>query len=350
MAISTWLRPARWTRPANASSDRVPRPKRRGRRILAWAGGTTAILLMLALAGARYESASEAADARAYPPPGRMVDVGGHRLHINCVGTGSPTVVIDAGWGDWSTTWSSWVQPGVAGSTRVCTYDRAGYGYSEPGPLPRTADRIARELHTLLRRADVPGPYVIVGHSLGGAHARVFAHEYPADVVGVVLIDSMNPQAGAPSTAPATPATDEPSSGDWLITLPARVGALRALAGPLGLTAGLPPGVADAYAALWVTPRNLQAWIVDEGRGMQHSLAQARAVTSLGATPLIVLSRGRDRDAVHVAEQAQLLELSPNSRQMVAEQSGHNVQVDQPAAAVDAIVRMVEWVRGQAPR
>jgi pimeloyl-ACP methyl ester carboxylesterase len=99
-----------------------------------------------------------------------------------------------------------------------------------------------------------------------------------------------------------------------------------------------------------VTPRNLQAWIVDEGRGMQHSLAQARAVTSLGATPLIVLSRGRDRDAVHVAEQAQLLELSPNSRQMVAEQSGHNVQVDQPAAAVDAIVRMVEWVRGQAPR
>jgi pimeloyl-ACP methyl ester carboxylesterase len=279
-----------------------------------------------------------------------MVDVGGHRLHINCVGTGSPTVVIDAGWGDWSAVWSSRVQPGVAASTRVCTYDRAGYGYSEPGPLPRTADRIAGELHTLLERADVPGPYVIVGHSLGGAHARVFAHEYPAEVAGVVLVDSMNPLAAAASTASAAPAPDESSRGDFLVTLPARVGALRALGGLLGLKADLAPGVADAYAASWVTPRHWRVWIADEGRGMPVSLAQARAITSLGATPLIVLSRGRDRDAVHDAEQAALLELSTNSRQMVADRSGHNVEVDQPAAAVDAIVRMVEWVRGQAPR
>src|SRR5207302_3509910 len=128
--------------------------------------------------------------------------------------------------GDWSATWSSRVQPGVAESTRVCTYDRAGYGYSEPGPLPRTADRIAQELHILLQHADIPGPYVIVGHSLGGAHARVFAHEYPAEVAGVVLIESMNPRAAAPSTASAAPATDGSSPGDWLLTLPARVGAM----------------------------------------------------------------------------------------------------------------------------
>jgi pimeloyl-ACP methyl ester carboxylesterase len=313
-----------------------------------------AVLLGLSTLGALYESAAEAADVRAFPPPGRMVDVGGHRLHIDCVGTGSPTVVIDAGWMDWSTTWSSWVQPGVAESTRVCTYDRAGYGYSEPGPMPRTAGRIAQELHTLLQRADVPGPYVIVGHSLGGAHVRVFAHEYPADVAGVVLIESMNPLSAQPSAPTAAPGTDRASRGDWLLTrvltLPARVGAMRALAGPLGMNdAGLAPGVAGAYAALSVTPRYLQATI-DEGRGMAESLAQARAITSLGATPLIVLSRGRDQDAVHVGEQAQLLELSPNSQQMVADQSGHNVQVDQPGAAVDAIVRMVEQVRQQGPR
>jgi pimeloyl-ACP methyl ester carboxylesterase len=300
--------------------------------------------------GALYESAVEARDARTFAPPGRMVDVGGHPLHIDCAGTGSPTVVIDAGWGDWSATWSSSVRPGVAASTRVCTYDRAGYGYSEPGPLPRTADRVARELHTLLERADVPGPYVIVGHSLGGAHARVFAHEYPAEVAGVVLIDSMNPQAATPSSTSAAPAPDESSRGDFFITLPARVGALRALAGPLGLKADLAPGVADAYVASWVTPRHWRVWMVDEGRALPRSLAQARAITSLGATPLIVLSRGRDQDATHVQEQAALLALSSNSRQLFADRSGHNVQVDQPAAAVDAIVRMVEWVRGQARR
>ena len=97
---------------------------------------------------------------RAYPPPGQLVDVGGYRLHINCIGSGSPTVVIDAGQGDWFASWSSWVQPEVAKTTRVCTYDRAGMGYSEVGTLPRTAEQFAQELHTLLQGAAVPGPYV----------------------------------------------------------------------------------------------------------------------------------------------------------------------------------------------
>ena len=120
-------------------------PQRIGRAFLAVLG----VVVVLGLSGAAYESVAEAADARAYPPPGQMVDVGGYRLHINCIGTGSPTVVIDAGWGDSSAAWSSWVQPAAARTTRVCTYDRAGMGYSEPGPLPRTAERFAAELHAL---------------------------------------------------------------------------------------------------------------------------------------------------------------------------------------------------------
>ena len=108
-----------------------PTPTRRARRRMLWLGGFVGGLLLLLLAGAIYESLSEAADARAYPPPGQMVDVGGHRLHINCAGTGSPVVVIDAGLGDWSTSWG-FVQPQVAKITRVCTYDRAGMGWSEP--------------------------------------------------------------------------------------------------------------------------------------------------------------------------------------------------------------------------
>ncbi len=180
-------------------------PKRRGRGCLFWLGGALLLALLLILAGAVYESVTEAADVRAYPPPGQMVDVGGYRLHINCTGAGSPTVVIDAGWGDWSLGWSG-VQPAVAATTQVCTYDRAGMGYSEAGPLPRNAGQFAKELHTLLERAGVPGPYVLAGHSMGGLTVRVFAHDYPADVAGIVLIDSMSPgQAKKPAAAAGLP-------------------------------------------------------------------------------------------------------------------------------------------------
>ncbi|MCX6024566.1 MAG: alpha/beta hydrolase, partial [Chloroflexi bacterium] len=158
-------------------SKQVTRLKPRGRRFLIWLVGIVTGLLGLLLLCAGYESVSEAADARTYPPPGQMVDVGGYRLHIHCIGAGGPTVVIDAGLGDWSASWGSWVQPDVAKTTRVCAYDRAGMGYSEPGPPPRSAEHFAQELHTLLHQGGVPGPYVLVGHSLGGLTARVFAHQ-----------------------------------------------------------------------------------------------------------------------------------------------------------------------------
>lgn len=307
-----------------------------------------AVLLGLMLLGAVYESVAEAADARSLLPPGQLVDVGGYRLHLNCVGTGSPTVVIEAGWGDWSAAWSSWVQPEAAKTTRVCTYDRAGMGYSEAGPLPRTTEHFVQELHTLLRRAGVPGPYVLVGHSLGGAPVRVFAHEYAAEVAGVVLIDSMNPSGAKESASATPPPIDPPSAADGLLTLPARIGVLRVLAGPLGLKPALSPEVANAYTAFSVTPRYVQTWIIDEGKGMAESLAQAGAVQSLGAMPVIVLSRGLDQDANHQSEQTDLLHLSSNSQQLFAEQSGHQIEFDQPSAAVGAIVQMVEQVRRQA--
>ena len=165
--------------------------KRRGRRILTWLGGIVGVLLVLGLVGWIYEPLAEAADAKAYPPPGKMVDVGGYRLHLNCTGSGSPTVVIESGLGDSSATWG-WVQPEVAKTTRVCTYDRAGMGWSETSPQPRTAREFAKELHTLLAKANEPGPYVLVGHSLGGYTVRVYAHDYPAEVVGVVFVDPQN--------------------------------------------------------------------------------------------------------------------------------------------------------------
>ena len=136
--------------------------KSKGRGCLVWLGRIMLSIIGLSLVGYIYEPMAEAADVKAYPPPGQMVDVGGYRLHIHCTGEGSPTVVIESGWGEMSASWA-WVQPEVAKTTRVCTYDRAGMGWSESSPNPRTAREYAKELHTLLEKANVPGPYVLVG-------------------------------------------------------------------------------------------------------------------------------------------------------------------------------------------
>src|SRR5688572_6672126 len=210
-------------------------PRRRG--CLIQLGWIAALIIGLIVLGTIYESVAEASDAKAYPPPGELVDVGRYRLHLNCTGSGSPTVVIDSGMGDWSASWSSWVQPEVAKTTRVCTYDRAGAGWSESGSRPPTVEQFTKELHTLLQNAGIPGPYVLVGHSLGGFTVRVFVHDYAADVAGVVLIESMTPRQAKPSATDTPPAATR-SNGFSIITLPARIGLVRLLAGPLGLKSG----------------------------------------------------------------------------------------------------------------
>ncbi len=130
-----------------------------------------------------------AATMDTYPAPGLMVRVGEHRLHLYCTGRGEPTVVMDSGLGGNSLDWTR-VQPEVAAYTRVCTYDRAGYGWSELGPLPRTSEKIADELHTLLKKAGVLGPYILVGHSFGGYNVRLFASRYPQETAGIILVDA----------------------------------------------------------------------------------------------------------------------------------------------------------------
>src|ERR671910_494993 len=156
-----------------------------GKALLALVGA----LLALAVAGAIYQAIATELAERAYPPPGEMVDVGGYSLHINCVGQGSPTVVLDGGSGEWSAQWVR-VQREVSGTIRVCAYDRAGMGWSEMGPEPRDAKQITSELHTLLSKAGIEGPYVLVGHSLGGLSMLTYAARYPEEVAGVTLVDS----------------------------------------------------------------------------------------------------------------------------------------------------------------
>src|SRR5262245_46551299 len=145
------------------------------------------IILTFHASSASQHSTNEGAPA----PPGKLVDIGGRRLHLNCTGKGQPAVVMEAGAGDFSFDWEL-VQPQVARFARVCSYDRAGYAWSDPGPTPRTLRQIAFELHTGLLKAGIKGPYILVGHSLGGAIARTYVSQYPKEIAGMALVDSVH--------------------------------------------------------------------------------------------------------------------------------------------------------------
>jgi pimeloyl-ACP methyl ester carboxylesterase len=310
--------------------------KGRGRGCLLWLGGGLAVLLGLALVGYIYEPLAEAADAKTYPPPGQLVEVGGYRLHINCTGSGIPTVVIVAGAGDWSTTWGGVVQPEVAKTARVCTYDRPGLGWSEAGPLLGDAAQSARELHTLLQNAKVPGPYVMVGHSLGGFIVRVFAHDYASEVLGVVLVDSMNPKQVTQSQSNFLAQVYSLQAGF------ARVGGGQLLM-KLGILPSMPPSEA-AYWPQYIRPGSLQA-SAREFQVLPASAAEAAAVKTFGDLPLIVLTAKLNDNPGWPEWQAELPQLSSNSQHLFAENSGHPIQIDEPKAAIAAIMKMVDFVR-----
>ena len=311
--------------------------QRRGSGCLKWLGAGLASLLGLLLVGYIYEPIAEAADAKLYPPPGQLVDVGGYRLHINCTGTGSPTVVIVAGLGDWSTSWAGSVQPEVAKTTQVCTYDRPGLGWSDANSLPSDAAQFAKELHTLLQNANIPGPYVMVGHSLGGLIVRVFAHDYASEVGGVVLIESMNPKQVTKSLSTRLTLFSSLEAGL------ARVGVGRLLLKLPAIASGAPPN-GEAYYPLYFRPGSFRA-AANEYRELPASAAAAAAVTSFGDLPLIVLTARLNDNPGWPAWQTELLQLSSNSEQRFAEHSGHVIQFDEPDAAIGAILKMVELVR-----
>jgi len=317
-------------------------PGRRSGGCLRWLGTGLASILTLILAGTIYERIAEAADAKAYPPPGQMVDVGGHRLHIHCTGAGSPTVVIDAGLGDWTTSWGT-IQTEVAKATRVCTYDRAGLGWSDPGPLPRDSAQFVSELHTLLQNANVPGPYILVGHSLGGLNVRVFAHKYPAEVAGLVLVDSMNPNQVRLSPSEPGSRTEPPSEVFSLQAALARFGLVRVFVKLTGLASSLPPDQ-EAYIPRYIRPDSLQT-ITNEYAGVPGSAAQAAEVKTLGDLPVIVLTAGLNQSKGWPDLQTELLQLSSDSRQIIAENSGHNMQADAPEVIIEAILQMVGQLR-----
>ena len=150
------------------------------------------LLVVIPLLGMAYQVVAEASDKASYLPPGQMVTVEGHQMHINCTGTGSPTIILESGAYSFSSEWY-WVQRQLESTNRVCSYDRAGNGWSEPVSGPRDGLTIVHELHALLQAANVPAPYIMVGHSLGGVTNSIYANQYPGEVQGLVLVDFSGP-------------------------------------------------------------------------------------------------------------------------------------------------------------
>ena len=285
-------------------------------------------VLVLASLGGASETVQESLYRPALPAGGELVDVGGHRLYLQCSGSGSPTVVLEAGLGEGSSAWST-ISPTVARQTRVCIYDRAGLGWSEAATRSRNGTQTATDLHTLLTRAGEPGPYMLVGHSLGGAYALDYAQQFPAQVAGVALIDSMSPEQFTRVSGYA---------GFYE--------RLHRVSGLLPSLARLGVGRIVGYGAL--DARGLR----DEVAGIPDALERAGGLDSIGDKPLIVVTAGKGQKAGWASAQNDLARLSTNSVHRVVPGATHASLVEDRAdAAVTsrAIRDVVRSVRAARP-
>jgi pimeloyl-ACP methyl ester carboxylesterase len=304
-------------------------------------------VLALASVGGGHETVAESVDATAYPMPGQLIDVGGHRLHLYCTGSGSPTVVLEPGLGE-SSSVMGWIAPAVARDTRVCLYDRAGRGWSEAADGPQDAAKTAADLHTLLERAHVPGPYVLAGHSFGGLYILSFAANYPDQVAGMVLLDST-----APASAPVPPA----KAGSY--DLVGRISALLPAVAHLGVARvygqssydTLPPRSRDEARARSATASDVASFLNEflEGSMAVH---QAASLVDFADKPLIVVTAGRGHDAAWLSAQDKLATLSTNSRHRIVADATHaSLVLDETdgTAASQAVRDVVASVRTSRP-
>jgi pimeloyl-ACP methyl ester carboxylesterase len=325
-----------------------------------WLG---AIVLLVVLAGITYEKIGEHSDQHRLPQIGRSVDIGSRSLNIFCSGEGSPAVILESGNGEPGYAWSD-IQPEIATFTEACWFDRAGEGWSDPGPFPRTSATMSAELHELLHRAGIPAPYVLVGHSLGGLNARVYNGMYPDDVAGAVLVDAAHedePKRAPPFMLGHT-AAHYLWHPIWILGQTARVlGVLRLLTPRAPLPADpVQPTHEQMLRALSQQPKAIAAQF---DATLPESYAQAAAAGGFGDRPLIVLTRGKaklppnptaeDREWIAYEQvwmheiQPKLARLSTRGRQIILEQSGHEIPRDAPDAVIAAAREVIVDIRTQ---
>jgi pimeloyl-ACP methyl ester carboxylesterase len=309
------------------------------------------LIVGLALVGAIYQAIATEIDRRTYPPPGQLIDVGGHKLHIHCLGEGSPTVILDH-LGDGTSAQWGWVQPAVATATRVCAYDRAGHGWSDPGAEPRDAHHQARELHALLTNANIPGPYVLVGHSLGGLYVRMYADQHPSDVAGMVLIEGTHPDVWTRLGMREGIGVDDTQLA--IAPAMARLGIFRLGLYPLSPPdLDLPPQQRAEVKAYYATAKYLDS-LLAVNRAFSVALAQVRSTGTLNARPLVVVIGGASDNASGVARELQddLARLSSNSTTRVVDGATHAGLVDNRDHAAQtsaAILQVVEAAQSGRP-
>lgn len=271
---------------------------------------------------------AHAVDLDLMTPPGRYVSVDTHRLHYFCVGEGQPTVVIDGGIGSAAVEWRA-IQTALSGRTRVCSYDRAGYGWSDPGPAPRSTSRVVAEMREMLKQADIPPPYVLVGHSFGGFNVRYLAANFPDDVVGLLLLESSHPAAAMPrdkkgvagrNPFPAQTAQKERTESD------------------------------DFVVAGYLNSRRKAIFAqMDEISSFARSAREVEMSPALTDIPLTVVARDPALGFPDPADEAswqqgqrELAALNARGRFVTAEGSGHEIHADRPDVVVAEISALLD--------
>jgi hypothetical protein len=329
------------------------------------------------------QRADDAPADMVYAQPGQLVDAGGFRLNLHCMGSGSPAVVFDSGWGDWSPAWST-VQPQIAKWTRACSYDRAGTGLSEPGPMPRTSVRIAGELRTALHRAAIAGPYILVGSAFGGDDVRTFADLYTSEVAGLAFVD-----ADADDLVPRALQEDDHlrreaalipdlvrcrnliAGHSALPFLPSRPGRPRQTCAERFFYRGLPeaewsPRLNAAVLHLAKTKVAMYDAYISEMKEMPaDELWLQRHRRSFGSRPIRVLTSGNhgvghleakppdtpqhlSYEKENTLAQARWLTLSSDSKQIFVQHSSEYIQFDQTPTVIEAIRGVYDRTKGAA--
>jgi pimeloyl-ACP methyl ester carboxylesterase len=320
-------------------------------------------VFIIAIAGAVYQYFGTKSDEQAYQPVGKMVDVGGYKLHMIDSNIGSATVVIDSGAGEKTLDWCL-VQPEIATFARVITYDRAGYAWSDVSSLHRTSESIVKELHTMLHNAKIPAPYVLVGHAFGGINVRLFASTYPDEVAGVILIDAAheNMFEKIPQLRPNVFML-------YAVLVANHVGVFRLL-NLFSLTqhklhdviAKYPAYLQRIYPSLISTTKYINA-MTQEALLIEDSCKQLKAAGGLlGNKPLTVISSGQQLIYEQIAGymipnqdancdiswsqlQADLVTKSSQGKQIITRNNGHIISLDQPKIIIDAVREMVNALK-----
>lgn len=294
-----------------------------------------AALVIVASIGLRYERRARQDDAAQFHPAGQLVDIGGYRLHLYCTGSGGPTVILEHGH---RATYLDWyrVQPEIARFARVCSFDRAGYGWSDPSPRNRIPSVMADELRSALQAAGEKPPYVLVGHSFGAMDAIMFAHKFRDDVVGVMLVDGSTPESLHRASL---------RTRLWFRTMQ--------LSMPFGLPRwrgwfdGGPKDTVAIKRALTCRPQFIET-IFREDAAFPATANEIRAITSLGSVPVVVIARdpatgsNSESEARHAHQQREMAQLSSNSRLVVADGSGHDVPLARPDVVVEAVKSLLK--------